>query len=325
MTGVSVGRVPIGPGREGATGRGLSVLSLHSNENGYMGTMIILELNQVPVDYGKNHDWTSHGWLFPPGSDQDVPYVYADDVVETRPGLSAPLEQVRFRMDQLGYSLAEARDLYNAELERWNRTYALRLPFERLLAAVASIDFAALTQQDQEDFEYELPVLLLRILEATDPQDDGFDDGEAGYSGIEDFVGERIPVHVLVRCLAERPDNLALPLTWAYQDLVESGWEDRSTLMEIDRTQSTLNLIRLYGRLQDQSGCCCRPSPRSRWHPARPHEELSTGSWARQMGSETGSAQAAIPFPADTTQSVWVRRYRPKCGTVNAIRPRSPE
>lgn len=221
----------------------------------YVGTIISLELNQVQVDYGKNHSWTSHAWLFPPGSDQEVPYVYDHDVVEIRPGLSAPLEQVRFRLDHLGYSLAETRDLYNAELERWNRTYALRLPFEHLLAAVTSIDFAALTQRDQEDFEYEFPVLLLRILESTDPQDDDYDDEDAGSSEIEDFVRERIPVHVLVRCLAERSDNLGLPLTWCYQDLVENGWEDRFTLMEIDRTQSTLNLIRLYGRLQDQAGC----------------------------------------------------------------------
>lgn len=220
-----------------------------------VGTMIILSLNQVPVDYGKNHCWTSHAWLFPPGSDQDVPYIYADNVVEVRPGLSAPLDQVRFRMDHLGYSLDETRDRYNAALERWNRTYALRLPFDRFLAASASIDFAALTQQDQEDFEYDLAVLLLRILESTDPQEDDFEDEEAGFSGIEDFVRERVPIHVLVRCLAERSDNLALPLTWGYQDLVESGWEDRSTMMEIDRTQITLNLVRLYGRLQDQSGC----------------------------------------------------------------------
>lgn len=221
----------------------------------YVGTMIILSLNQVPVDYGKNHYWTSHAWLFPPGSNQGVPYAYADDVVKIQPGLSAPLEQVRFRMDHLGYSLAETRDLYNAELERWNRTYALRLPFDHLLAAVASINFAALTQLAQADFDYELPVLLLRTLESTDPQDDDCDDEEAEFSGIEDFVRERIPVHVLVRCLAERPDNLGLPLTWGYQDLVENGWEDRSTLMEIDRAQSTLNLIRLYGRLQEQAGC----------------------------------------------------------------------
>lgn len=167
-----------------------------------MGTMITLSLNDVPVDYGKNHYWTSHAWLFPSGSDKDVPYLYTDDLVVTRPGLSAPLAQVRFRMHHLGYSLDETRDRYNAELERWNRTYALRLPFERFVAAVTSIEFAEMTQQDQESFEYELPVLLLRILETTDAQDDEYEDGDGEISGIEDFVRERIPVHVLVRCLA---------------------------------------------------------------------------------------------------------------------------
>lgn len=188
--------------------------------------MIVLLLNEIPVDYGKNHYWTSHAWLFPRGSDKDVRYVYADDVVEIRRGLSATLGQVRFRMNHLGYSLAEVRDRYNGELERWNRTYALRLPFERFLAAVASIDFTTMTQDDQKDFEYDLAVLLLRILERTDPQDDYWENYEGEICGIDDFFRERIPVHVLVRCLAERPANLALSLTWGYQDLIESGWED---------------------------------------------------------------------------------------------------
>lgn len=220
-----------------------------------MGTMITLSLNDVPVDYGKNHYWTSHAWLFPTDSDSDVPYIYADNLIETKSGLSASLGEVRFRMDHLGYSLDETQDRYNYELERWNRTYALRLPFERFLSAVTSIDFSEITQEDQASFEYALSTLLLQILESTDPQNEDYDDEEGEFSNIEDFVRERIPVHVLVRCLAERPTSLQLPLTWAYHDLVENGWEERSTLMEIDRTQSTLDLIRLYGRLQDQAGC----------------------------------------------------------------------
>ncbi len=229
-----------------------------------MGTMIILSLNNVPVDYGKNHHWTSHAWLFPPGSVRDVPYIYAENLIETKSGLSAPLKEVLFRMDHLGYSLDETRDRYNDELERWNRTYALRLPFEHFLSAVTSIDFSKITQDDQKSYEYELSTLLLQILESTDPQNDDYDNEEGVFSNIEDFVRERIPVHVLLRCLAERPTNLKLPLTWGYSDLVESGWEQRSTLMEIDRTQSTLNLIRLYGRMQEQA-CCHSIASFDKW------------------------------------------------------------
>lgn len=222
---------------------------------GCMGTMIILSLGEVPVDYGKNHYWTSHAWLFPPNSEKDVPYVYADDLVVTRPGLSAPLEQVRFRMDHLGYSLEETRDRYNAELERWNRTYSLRLPFERFLATVTSIPFETISQREQEEFEYDILTLLLSMPEVNDPQCDDYESDQGPLSGVEDFIRERVPIHVLVRCFAERSANLGLPLTWGYQDLIDSGWEERPTLMEIDRTQSTLNLIRLYGRLQDQANC----------------------------------------------------------------------
>lgn len=39
---------------------------------------------------------------------------------------------------------------------------------------------------------------------------------------------------------------------------------------------------------------------------------------ARYEGTFTTLYQLAYAY-------VWARRYRPKCGTVNAIRPRSPE
>lgn len=97
--------------------------------------------------------------------------------------------------------------------------------------------------------------MLLQILESTDPQNDDFDNEEGEFSNIEDFVRERIPVNVRLRCLAEIPTNLKLPLTWGYRGLVESGWEQRSTLMEANQTRSNLNLIRLYSRMQEKAGC----------------------------------------------------------------------
>lgn len=237
-----------------------------------MGTMISLSLNEVSIDYGKNHYWTGHAWLFPPGSEKVVPYTYAaswdlsdrNTLTEEHLALSAPLEQVRRRMDLLGYTLEETRDAYDDLLRRWNRTYALRLPFDRYLDVVASIDFANITSVDQESFSYDIHELLVARFAVSDPQnedEEGFwdrcdedeDDGENRLGGLEDFIRERVPLAIMLRCMAERASNLPLPLSWEYHDLVENGWENKSTLMEIDRTRETLNLIRLYGRLQEHS------------------------------------------------------------------------
>ena len=245
-----------------------------------MGTMISLSLNGVSIDYGKNHYWTGHAWLFPPDSEKVVPYTYAASwgssdrntaVTEEHLALSAPLDQVRRRMDLLGHTLGESRDAYDDLLRRWNRTYALSLPFDRYLDVVASIDFANITRADQESFSYDIHELLVARFAVSDPQnedEDGYwgrfnedeDNGENRLGGLEDFIRERVPLAIMLRCMAERASNLPLPLSWEYHDLVDNGWEDKATLMEIDRTREILNLARLYGRLQEHSG---EPSIRS--------------------------------------------------------------
>jgi hypothetical protein len=33
----------------------------------------MLSLNDINIDYGKNRYWKGHYWLFPPGSEANVP------------------------------------------------------------------------------------------------------------------------------------------------------------------------------------------------------------------------------------------------------------
>lgn len=199
-----------------------------------MGTMILLSLNETSIDHGKNHWWTGHEWLFPPGSRHS-------------PGLKASLSDVVFRMDHMGYSLAETKDRFDAALNRWNRTYNLSLSFERYCEAATSIDFASITEKDREAFEYDVDQVMLKHLGWHEDDEDGFE--------LEDFIRERLDKYVFLRCLAERSGNLSLSLVWDFDDLINNGWESLETLTEIERDQYVLNHIRLYGRLYEISGC----------------------------------------------------------------------
>lgn len=210
-----------------------------------MGSIIRLSLNGVAVDSGKNHFWTAHGWLFPPGSQRDVEYLYVNDRRVMKPGLKATLNQVKFRLNHLGYSLPESRDRFNVSLRRWNQTNDLNLSFDEYLEAVTSIDFSSMTAADEVDFEFDIRNLVLQHLETKKSME----------WSCEDFVKERLHAHILLRCLAERVDNRDLALTWEFQDLVENGWETQDTLMQVDFDSHTLKHIRLYGRLQDHSKC----------------------------------------------------------------------
>lgn len=199
-----------------------------------MGTEILLSLNETSIDYGKNHWWTGHEWLFPPGSRRS-------------PGLSASLGDAVFRMDHMGYSLAETKDRFDGALTRWNRTYDLSLSFERYFAAATSIDFASITEKDREAFEHNIDNVMLERLGWHEDDEDVFD--------LEDFIRERLDRHVFLRCVAERSENLSLPLVWDFDELIENGWESGETLIESNHDHYVLNHIRLYARLHEISGC----------------------------------------------------------------------
>lgn len=208
-----------------------------------MGTMVYLSLNDTAIDYGKNRWWTGHAWLFPPGS-------------KNKKGLRASLSEVRFRLDHMGYSLSETRTRFEKSLTRWNRTEELTLSFDTYCEAVASIDFSSITEKDREGFEYDVDQLLLTTLGWDEDRDEGYE--------LEDFLRERLNPHVFLRCLAERPGNLTLPLAWEFEELIENGWETLETLTEIDQDWYVLNHIKLYGWLMDYAGCS-GPSELDNW------------------------------------------------------------
>lgn len=105
--------------------------------------MIELMLNHICIDSGKSRYFTPHSWLFPPGSIKPVQYIYADNVIETKPGFQVELDAVLFRLNHLGYSMQETKSRYDGQLARWNRTQDLQLPFEEFYRRVASIRFCS--------------------------------------------------------------------------------------------------------------------------------------------------------------------------------------
>lgn len=209
-----------------------------------MGTMISLSLNGVDIDYGKNRYWTNHHWLFPPDSITDIDYHYADDITETKPGFQTTLGEARFRLCHLGYSLHETRTKFERAVARWNRTANLQLTFEEFRGVLANLNFVSLSETDMEPYVYDFREFLLRrLLSRWDTED----------ALLEDFLSEHLDFTLMLRCLAERPENLSLMLRWHHQDLVDSGWATIDDLTEVDRAAFIINHTMLVGRLQDQA------------------------------------------------------------------------
>lgn len=205
-----------------------------------MGTAITLSLNGIDIDWGKNRYWNSHHWLFPPGSLTEVEYLYADDAVEIKPGFQTTLEEVRFRLCHLGYSQQETKTKFEAAVLRWNRTADLRLSFADFRNALTSVDFASLTSADLEPYVWDFRGFVRNLLAAWNTED----------ALLEDFIAG-LDFALTLRVLADRAENLSLPLRWHHQDLIDSGWASLDDLTDIDRPTFIVNHTVLYGRLQD--------------------------------------------------------------------------
>ncbi|MEN8671748.1 HEPN/Toprim-associated domain-containing protein [Nocardioides sp.] len=208
-----------------------------------MGTEIRLTLNGIDIDYGKNRYWNNHHWLFPPGSLKDIEYSYADNMSEMKPGFEASLEQVRFRMCHLGYSLQETKTKFDTAVVRWNRTANLGITFADFYGALASLDFVALTSKDLEPFAWDFRDFIVHLLTTWDT-DEAF---------LEDFI-RGLDVALTLRVLADRRESRSLKLSWQCQDLIDSGWVAFEDLTDIDRQTSIINHTVLIGRIQDYAG-----------------------------------------------------------------------
>ena len=208
-----------------------------------MGTAITLSLNGIDIDWGKNRYWNSHHWLFPPGSLTDVEYLYADDVIERKPGFQTSLSEAYFRLCHLGYSLQETKTKFDAAVARWNRTADLRLSFADFRRVITGVDFASLTPADLEPYVWDFRAFVVDLLGAW-----GTDEAL-----LDDFI-EGLDFALMLRVLADRVESRSLPLRWHHQDLIDSGWASFDDLTEIDRQSFVVNHTVLVGRLQDHAG-----------------------------------------------------------------------
>ena len=70
---------------------------------------------------------------------------------------------------------------------------------------------------------------------------------------IDDFI-RTLDIGIALRVLADRGENLPLPLRWHHQDLIDGGWASLEDVTDIDRRDTIINHTMLVGRLQDHVG-----------------------------------------------------------------------
>jgi hypothetical protein len=198
---------------------------LHSKvagESKPMGSMIYLALGRLEVDWGKNYGFTNHSALFQRGDRRDVPYYYADGIVELKEGLSKRLGDVVQRLDLLGYTENYAKQEFEA-LAKFNPFNLHKFSFNELANALAAVDVNGLSTDYGEGdnfgkfFRREVFERLNLGRYATNPDHAKYEAGEAM---------ENLSPYSVLRLLARNPANLDVEVNWQYNDVLENGWAD---------------------------------------------------------------------------------------------------
>ncbi|MCI1644395.1 MAG: HEPN/Toprim-associated domain-containing protein [Bifidobacterium crudilactis] len=219
-----------------------------------MGTMIELALNKVEIDWGKNRSFINHYWLFPPDSLHQIVYPYRDEGENMDPGFQAKFRDVIFRMNNLGYSLAETRLSYEELLSRWNRTGDLNLPFSDLLRIMESVDFSQLPTEFGKKYQYDFDQYLQDVISHDESIMENNAKDEYFEYAVEDFIKEGLDFNILLRLYGENPENLDFHLEWFTQDLIDSGWTTMQDIRDINSRDLAAQFTGLYPRVMDQSG-----------------------------------------------------------------------
>lgn len=196
-----------------------------------MGSMITLGIEKMEIEWGKNNFYNDHSSLFQRTDFKDVPYYYADNIVEYKKGFSKNLGCIKKRLDLLGYSLHNIEDMFNKELQYQNRLDStdLQIDFKDFYDIVyridiSKIDMASETYEGVFDLgEYVRDCVLNEIYEL----------GKIFSSEI-DFAStflENLSPYIILRILSENKINQEFNLIWRVADVIENGWILKEDIM----------------------------------------------------------------------------------------------
>ena len=189
-----------------------------------MGTMIDLRVGHLVADWGKNEFYRDHRSLF---QEEDVRGVLPGQDAGGQDGtintLSRTLGNVVPRLHLLGYSLDSARNEYESLLEAHDDEDSTYPTFDAFRAALCAVHIGDVNADYEDDhsfgefFREEIgPRIDVNAL---------FSEPTSGQGEYATMMENFHPWHVLI-LLAEKQENLALPVVWDYFDHMENGWSE---------------------------------------------------------------------------------------------------
>lgn len=196
-----------------------------------MGSIITLGLGPLEVDWGKNNRFINHSRLFQKTDISTQVYEYANDVRNSKSAFVRPLRKIVKRLDLLGYTLPTCRAAFQSLLNEFLEMGGSGpVDFDSFLKALISVDVEKVTPSKESndfDFGYFATEAILQ-----DPEFIKVNPNFADFTRYDGEFFENLDPYVILRLLAENPNNLNLNVIWYFADVVEGGWVDEATLYE---------------------------------------------------------------------------------------------
>lgn len=210
-----------------------------------MGSYINLGINKLDVDWGKNCNFANHSKLFQKKDFEiEVPYYYADNIIEYKKGAKKTLREIKGRLDLLGYDLKSLKKIYNKYCETYElyNSISINITFKEYFLLIKNIDITKVDNinilEDSSD-KYDLKnyfskeilenkeilLKLEQIVEKIKKMD------LYEFCGIGSFINNMDP-YITLRILAENPKNLDFSVEWRYEDVIENGWVKREDVIQ---------------------------------------------------------------------------------------------
>ncbi len=196
-----------------------------------MGSMITLGLGKLEVDWGKNSYFRNHSKLFLPSDIKNIPYYYADNIVEEKEGYSRKLKDIALRLELLGYTRKSLKKIYQEHINEVPEYYdPPPVDFDQFLKIIQQIDVTKIELEDDHG-DYDLGEYVSQYLfrqkefrkSITEPE---IIDRDAG------TIFENLDPYFLLRILANNPANHEIEVQWRYADVLDGGWSTKEEIHE---------------------------------------------------------------------------------------------
>ncbi len=199
-----------------------------------MESLILLGIENLELDWGKQHIWKNHSKLFCKSDIKPANYYYSDYDndsyrTEKKPAYVRKLGSLIRRLELLGYTLSECHEQY-ADHIKSAPDYCKPISFESFRNTIASINVARIRVPD-EPTNYDPGEFAAKVIF----KDQEFPRRDRAFPPIDEYTGlfyEDLDPYITLRLLAENPKNLERDIIWRFEDYQSSDPKGKTPIYE---------------------------------------------------------------------------------------------